>query len=232
VSLDASMIALIDQRIRANAQMTKAVGTCVERDPTGPGATVIFDGSTVAMPVKVLGHVFLQPGFRCVLDKYGTDWIVSGSFAAMGLGEASSSQFPATTGGLTSSTYLDINELSPLTFTKLFDRTYVRFAMTASCYLNVGTDINRVRFALRVTGVETSAAYTATDYDLNYNVCDLNGEHISTHATSRTTTMPAGIYNVQARWRRTAGAGTLRANGDDLFTIEVDEGVRQLTPLL
>lgn len=232
MSLDDNLIKLIDQRVRLASARDRATGTCVSRDTTGPGADVIFTGSTVAMPVKVLGTVFLTPGDRCVLDRYGTEWIVTGSFSAIGLGEASRYQTGPSggTGNLSSTTYVDFQEISPLGFNKRYDNTYVRLGMTASCYAETNTAT--MFFALRIIPQDPNSGYSATDYTTNYIFHHSTLEHRTNTVFRRLLDIPAGYYLVQPRWRKSSGSGTLKADASDLFSIEIDEGIRESAPIL
>jgi hypothetical protein len=224
--IDQDLIALIDQRIRAAQQMTRAAGTCVDRATTGPDANVIFDGSTVAMPVKVLGSVFLQNGDRCVLEKFGSNWVVTGSWAAVGLGGASLNQACQTPGiSTTSSTYSDVSQISGFTFTKLFDETFVRIGMTTSCFSTATS--TRARFAMLLTPDDSSSTYVPTDYattQMHFNVAN---QHMSAYGLTRRFDIPAGTYTCQTRWRRISGTGSISADDADLFHLEVDEQVSQ-----
>jgi hypothetical protein len=230
--LDENLVRLIDQRIAMSRAVTRATGTCITRATTGPGADVMFDGSTVAMPVKVLGTVFLTPGDRCVLDKYGTEWIVTGSFSALGLGEASRYVTGPSggTGNLSSTSYVDFQEITPLGFNKRYDGTYIRIGMTASCYAETNTAT--MFFALRFSPTDTTTGYTATDYTTNYIFHHSTLEHRTNTAFRRILSVPAGYYLVQARWRKSSGSGTLKADAQDLFSIEIDEGIRESAPIL
>lgn len=229
-TLDANLINLIDQRVRLHMARDRATGTCVARATTGPSADVQFDGSTVAMPVKVLGSVFLTPGDRCVLDKYGSEWVVTGSFSALGFGETSQLGAPSgTSGSLSSSTFVDLQEIPALLFTKAYDNTYVRMAMLGMC--KAETSSATMYFGLRWTPMESNG-YTAADYTMGYVQHDTAEVHRAGYASYRSIAIPAGNYTVQARWRRQSGTGTLKVDGADRFTIEIDEGVRAAVPVL
>lgn len=229
---DQDLINLIDQRIRLNAARTRAVGTCVTRATTGPAADVVFDGSTQAMPVKVLGSVVLRAGDRCVLDRYGTEWIVTGSFVSSAFGEASWQGPPSSqTSTLTSGTFVDIQEIPPLTFDKAFDNTYVRMDMEASAFALTSANTG-VRWGLRWTPVVTSKPYTASVYSMNSQFFNATSVHETCHYNARPIDIPAGRYEVQACWRRTSGSGGLTSDNADMYTIELDEAVRASTPVL
>ncbi|WP_146605722.1 hypothetical protein [Micromonospora craterilacus] len=70
---------LIDARIRAARDRQTAVGT-VQASLSASRATVTFDGSALAVPVKVLAHASVQAGSRVALTRYGSEWVVVGAF--------------------------------------------------------------------------------------------------------------------------------------------------------
>jgi hypothetical protein len=222
VSYDESLIQLVDQRIRLNQQQTRALGTCVNRDDVGPGCLVLFDGSTVAVPVKVLGHVMLLANQRCALERFGTEWIVVGAFEAPALGMARSYEF-ASTMNTSSGTYVDCDGLTPFTFVKYRDTTSVVINYSAMAFSN--TTATGVRFALRFTQTEGDTPYTPVDYN-GPAIFWSQVAHLSSCVEFGVgAAMPAGKYTAQQRWRRTAGAGDPSANSTDLFAIVVREYV-------
>lgn len=229
-ALSEDMIALIDQRVRAAQARTRATGTCVDRDTTGPGATVIFDGDVMGVPVKVLGDVFLREGHRCLLDKYGSDWIVTGSFASYALGEVTSLQFPSAALSTTVVTYADVTTINPFTFTKTMDGTKVRMAVHAGCYVT-GTASTGARFGLTFTPT-SGQVYTPIDYNLAAIYHNQLSLHLPGYGQQRVAGLPAGSYSVQLRWRRLSGTGTCTCDSNDLMTMEVVEWLNSGAPIL
>lgn len=231
-NLNPADIARIDQRIRYMVGTTRAVGVCVDRDSVGPGAQVLFDGSTVAMPVKVLGNVSLQPDIRCVLDKYGTDWFVTGAWSAFQLGEASyhnvgsTSESPGTSG-----VYVDLAQVTPRNFTKYYAATYVRMAIRATAFAT--TAAAELRFGIRLIP-QSGQNFTAADHNVTYFFYNntVLGTHLPNIGWARYTNIPAGDYTWQVRWRRAGGTGTFTFNTDDEISVELDEGVRSGFPVL
>jgi hypothetical protein len=229
-TFDQNLVDLIDQRVRAGQARTRMVGTCVDRDTTGPGAQVIVDGDVFAVPVKVLGHVFLQDGHRCVLDKYGSDWIVTGSFAAFGLGESTYHNVGSTPESVTSSAYVDLAQVAPKTITKRFDGTYLRMAIKATAWVAT-TAGTQLRFGLRLTPT-SGQAFTATDYNVTFLLYNVVSQHLVNAGWARNLGIPAGDYTWQVRWRRPAGTGTPTFDTGDEISVELDEGVRGVAPIL
>lgn len=235
------LIRLIDQRVRAAQTRDRHWGTCVERDTTGPGAQVVFDGSTVAMPVKVQGTVFCREGDRVMLDRYGSDWVITGAWVGMALGEASASTLGPVggSGTLTNASYVDVNEFTPFTFTKAYDLTFVRIAVNAACFANVAGGTS-VRWGVRFTPQDASSSFTAQDYNVASIYFNNTGVHLQTYSAMRALGVPAGgsfgipagNYSVSLRWLRWGGTGNLQFDSGDYFMIECDEGIRTVQPFL
>lgn len=232
MTIDQDMIALIDQRIRAAQTLTEMRGTCVTRDSTGPGASVIFDGDVQAVPVKVLGHVYLNEGFRCVLGKFGSDWVVTGSWAnPAAFGEASHFGIgPVTTATTTSAVYTDLTDVPPITFTKYYDATYVQIAVQTGAF--AATAGAAIRFGIRLTPQDISSTYTPTDYNVVQFQISPVGTHEAMSGVCRQIGIPTGSYTAQLRWLRSSGTGTLSFNNGDPICIQIDEAVRFVAPIL
>lgn len=232
MSFTEDQIELVRQQVRAAQLRDRAAGTCVTRSTTGSFADVIFDGSTVSQPVKVLGNVFIQAGDRCVLDRYGSDWLVTGSFSESGFGESSRVvQMSSTTGTLTNSSYSDVTEFGTMPFSKFFDNTYVRFGLHASAYC-ITAAATQVQFGIRVTPVDSGSSYAATDLDMNrFHFAAIN-THVGDYMPVRIVGIPAGSYTLSLRWKRFAGAGGVVADSGDKFVMEADERIRAASPIL
>jgi hypothetical protein len=232
VTGDEDLIRLIDERIRLAKRATRAVGTVVTRDTTGSGAMVKFDQADTPMPVRVAGGVFAQPEDRVLLDLYGSDWVVTNSFSSAAFGEASRFYVGLTSaaGPITSSSFNDLQEVVPVTFTKFHDLTYVLVTASYGGYVDaVNTE---AEWAVRFTPTEAGTGYTAADITVGSIFFNTASEHLNQSQQRRKTDIPAGTYTVSMRWRRVGGTGNLRANADDCYTMSFDERVRASTPIL
>jgi hypothetical protein len=233
VSYSADLIRLIDERIALSRRQDRAQGTVVARDTTGPGAMVVFDGSTTPVPVKCAGNVFTNQNDRVLLARHGSDWIVTESFSSNSFGEASkhfSGGLGSTSGNLTSATYVDLTEFGTIQFTKAFDLTYVQAQVTVGGY---ATAIDtRAAWALRYTPVAGAEGYTPTDITMAIINWDVANVHRGITAMGRVISLPAGTYTVSLRWRRTAGSGNVVANNNDEYAVAVDEHPRANVPIL
>lgn len=72
----------IDDRVAKAVALFREVdmGTCVERT-SDTSAMVLFDGSSLAVPVKLAGGVDVRAEDRVVMLRAGVDWVVVASFA-------------------------------------------------------------------------------------------------------------------------------------------------------
>lgn len=74
----AQWLRIIDQRIQAALNPVTKAGTIVERDSSSATAMCVFDGSSLAVPVKVFAGVPAFEGSRVGLCRFGSDWVVVG----------------------------------------------------------------------------------------------------------------------------------------------------------
>lgn len=229
---DDDQIALIDQRIRLHTKQTVSMGSIVSRDTTGPGAMAVMDGATVAVPVKVLGTSPVREGDRVTLELFGTEWLVTGTFSANGFGEANQAVegLSGATGALTSGSFVDLTEFGSFEFTKNYDATFVRLQVQGSAFATGA--IAKVFWALRFTALEGGAGYTPADISVGGMQINTLSAHIGYTSMRRVTNIPAGTYTVQLRWRRASGSGSIFADTNDSYAVEVDERVRSAAPVL
>ncbi|MCX5066670.1 flagellar biosynthetic protein FliO [Micromonospora lupini] len=77
------LLRLIDARIESARDRATATGTVQERQ-SATRAAVTFDGSALAVPVKVLTHVQVRENSRVTLVRFGSEWVVVGVFGGAG----------------------------------------------------------------------------------------------------------------------------------------------------
>lgn len=85
MTLNFATLDLIDARVNAGRDRTTTMGTMSERT-SATRAMVTFDGSSVAVPVKMFSGVLALQGDRVGLVRMGTDWVVAGAFSAIEIG--------------------------------------------------------------------------------------------------------------------------------------------------
>jgi hypothetical protein len=85
MTLNFALLDLVDARVAAGRDRTTIMGTLSERT-SATRAMVTFDGSSVAVPVKIFSDVTALEGDRVGLVRFGTDWVVVGTFAAVQIG--------------------------------------------------------------------------------------------------------------------------------------------------
>lgn len=218
------LIRIIDERIAAGRLKSFDFGTVQDRDTTGPGATVVFDGSPDAAPVKVPGHVHCFGGDRVVLVRVKGTWVVLGTFNRRQLSEAFSRFFgPTTAATYAGATFADQPAAATISFKKRYDLTATRFELVTN--MSVSVTPTNIATAVRVAGApgtDTALTYTPTDFVITQQVFNQTG-HFPVMGSTRTPAIPSGDYTITARWRRISGTGNLTQDGNDAVNIEVDE---------
>lgn len=224
---DEGLIRMVDARIARATRRYDAFGTVTSRATTGPGATVTFDGSTVAVECKVFGHVHAFEGDRVALTLVETTWCVTGTFARRQLAEGAARVVgtdPAT--AITTATYVDMPGPAQLTYNKRYDGTSTRINMSTTLWASVAdTD---AQIGVRIAGVAgTETASTFTPLEVSIANIQLDSAFIrATLIGTQRRQIPAGDYTITGRWRRTNGTGEIRQDNRDVTTIEVDEVFR------
>src|SRR6266566_7499442 len=121
--LDVDIIRAIDARInQLLPEALTAMGTVSSLDST-VDANVTFDGSAVALPVKVSGDAEVQEGDRVCLVKFGTWWVIVGTLVRRWQAHAESMVVQSSGGNTSLSTFNDIPNLVSATFKKRWDET-------------------------------------------------------------------------------------------------------------
>jgi hypothetical protein len=229
LSQDEQLLRLIDSRIEAGRARTEAFGTCVSRNGSGSVGYVIFDGSQTPVPVKVAGYVVLRPAMRCMLAKFGTVWVVVGTFAAPALGRASLFAFCSGAQTTVLGSFADHPGLSAFTFTKYHDNTIIDTTIAVSGFSTAVS--TACRWALRFTQTSGDIAYTPADLGANQIYWSTaNVRQYATVSYDNTAAIPAGVYSVRLRWRRDTGSGTVTNSSDDLYSVRMREFFSDASP--
>lgn len=219
------IVRLVDARI-AKAQLTwSGRGTVVQRDSIGPGATVVFDGDAIAMPVKVLGHVICFQNDRVALMRVADTWVVVGTFSRNGLSGGWSRQTgPNPAQSTTSTSYSDQPAGVSVRILKRYDETDLRLALSQTLYVSATTTFAAAAIRIAGTaGTVTATTWTAVDLVMNVLRFDVASAHLPISGFARQSGMPAGDYTLTARWRRTSGTGNVTTDQNDFVMIEADE---------
>lgn len=212
---NADWLGLIDDRIRALVQRSSAVGTVSTR-PTDTALTVTFDGSTQAVPVKVFGDVDAYPGDRVGLLRFGSDWVVVGTYTRRYPSEwtmAGQGSGQSTTAGA----YENISGITG-TFVKRDNATRVRASWNGT-HWNGGVNTAELYIGVKLTALSDATVYgPQTIGELYHN--PTNG-HIG--GFTYFTGLPAGSYTLQYMWYRAGGTGTPQLTTDDWYSATVKE---------
>lgn len=193
---------VIDQRVRAAVGREKATATMVSRDPDSNNGTALFDGSTVATPVKVQPHTWARTNDRVTLDRYGSDWVVTGTFGT-GMPNEDTEPF-AWSGNTTSATNVTITGAAGITFVKERGSSFTRLWVSLNGSL-VATAANTVAvLGVRILG---------TDYDVVTVTMNSGSVQQQFYGRRDINPMAAGAFEVVPVWRMTSGAGPVIAAG-------------------
>jgi hypothetical protein len=198
-----TLIQAIDERVRRAVPRTSDQGTVQSVQGDAFRAMVVMDGSSVAMPVKILGDVHCAVGDRVVLDRYGSDWVITGCFATRPLGYGSVNE-SAGSGNTSSGTMAALPSGSSFSFSKRWDWTPVRLSVLTSCFSSAAT--TRVAFGIDIDG----AVYLLAK---QWFQTSLTRSAVGGFRT--VDTIPSGDYVATVMWRLDAGAGPVQQFVDD-----------------
>ena len=212
---NADWLALIDERIRALTARSSAVGTVTART-SDTAVYVTFDGSNVSVPVKIFGDVNAYAGDRVGLQRFGSDWVVVGTYSRrypteVGFSSAGAGQT------ITSSTFTAISGVST-TLTKRDTASRLRAMWTGTAYNAGGVAVPFIGVQYVTAGSSPTTYGPYTIGTLYQSVT--NGTIAGVHLASG---LPAGVYTVQFMWRRASGAGTPTLTTDDWYSATVRE---------
>jgi hypothetical protein len=216
VTYDQGMLDVIDERIRTALAGLPGLhpATMTARDTTGPGGTATFFGTGTSTPVKVPASVHAFEGDRVGLARFGkSDWVVVYCYTRWGDSEAGINSVVGND-TTTSGTYSAIAGIPTFTWRKRYDETRVSLRMTAGLFS--ATFPAQGEYAMQLDD-----GTTATDYFLIRLRTDAGG-HVSASAEDIFPAVPAGLYTVTARWRKTSG-GTMQLNNVDTVAMRCRE---------
>jgi hypothetical protein len=218
MALTEDLIAAIDARVAWVLRESFAWGVVVSRDST-VDAQVVFDGSAIAVPVKVGGDVAAFGGERVAMVLVGNWWTVVASMTRHWPTDASA-RAAQTSGGTTSSTtFADLPDAVTATYIKRWDSTNTLAAMSGSAFTN--TTATDIEFGLKfvdANGVVTASTGIAT------LLFDATSAHRTKSDWKLIPGLPAGVYTVTGQWRHgVTGGGTHTVNGYDTVSLHVAE---------
>lgn len=204
-----------------------AAGTVSAVNATRLSATVVVDGSTIGVPVKVAGHVWPVAGDRVALLRIGVrrkpgesysgeEWCVVGVTSRPVGPNLAIQNYPQVTGTNTSSSVVNLPGDPSFSWTKLADATPVAMYLSFTTFLSVNN-----------ASVAGYLGFTnAGGTQVTYKMCEIeNGALASRFGPAHWRQIPdpvtptplaAGLYTVNLMWARPQGPGTLNmATSDD-----------------
>lgn len=210
---DEAILGAVEEMIAAAGVVMQHPGTMQSRDTTGTGGAAIFDGSARSVPVKVPGSVHAFAGDRVGLVKFGSDWVVVHCFTRWGDSEAGVNSV-AGNDSTTSAAYSAVAGVPTFTWRKRYDDSRAALRLTAGAFSGTAP-------AQGEYGLQLDDGTTATDYFLLRLRTDAGG-HVSGSAEDIISGVPAGLYTVTVRWRKTSG-GTMQLNNIDTVSARCRE---------
>jgi hypothetical protein len=204
---------IADIAAAGNTAVTK-MGTVQSRDTTGPGATVIFDGSTgTAQPVKCFESVVVATGDRVGVARYESEWIITGNYTLRSLADRSLGGSSFTGGTTTLITFVDMPGLPGLSdVMKVRDATLLRISVDLS--LRVSSPVG-VEVGVRITSLD---GVTNSDQALVRRIINSTNSHEELGGWVDTAAVAAGSYAFTMRWRRATGS-------TEILTVDVNDSV-------
>lgn len=201
---------------RSKTEFT-AVGTVSSVETATLRASVVFDGSGGAVPCLVGSPVHPVAGDRVGIVKFGAEWVILTVLGVLrGLGAGGVSQSMGT-GTAPVGSWGNIAGTPQFTFTKRWDATRVRWAVSLGCYTTVlGTTIQ--------SGITYNGGSTTIKTG-QYTFANNGGDPaLDAHTFSYWTYqsgLAAGTYTVTGRWQ--SDANIQSTSGDDWVSIEGTE---------
>jgi hypothetical protein len=232
------MLRFVEEHIdRLALAAANVSGVVQDVDPTRLSATVVFDGSTVGVPVKVLGHVYPLAGDRVLVSRVGPrrrrkspdeayageEWVVVGVSSRVTGPNVAVANFSQGTGTVSSSTIIDLPGTTTTSFYKRFDDTalllYLAFTnevtvanSTLAAYLTFtqGSLFSQIKMA-EIESVLANAAFGPAHFRVAPD-------------PAGAPTFGSGYWDVKVQWARSAGTGTFNsAAGKDHASLLVME---------
>lgn len=220
----------LNERIAALGVSSPAAAGTVSTVATDRlSVSVIRDGSTLAVPVKCLGHVWPRPDDRVLMVRVenptlrnrdepgpGQEWCIIGvTSRVVGSAPPETLNFALSTGTNTSASVVDLPGAPSFPWTKRYDDTPTTMFLSFTNFLSINNASvgGYLRF-LHEDGTSTT-----------FQLCEIeNGALAARFGPAHWRTIPdagvstplaAGNYTVNLRWARTAGAGTLNTASPD-----------------
>lgn len=216
---------IIDAQIAKAQDRITAAGT-VTSVTSITRAMVVFDGSAVAVPVKVWTNVPLAPDARVGLIRFGSDWVVIGSNTAPAavvrpLASVSVGSTIAVSGTTTSGTLTAMPGSPAVVIDKVYDDSLLLVFVAATFYATIANTFGSL--GCKVDGPSASGVTS------NVGALFFNAANTNMHCQIAGVCSPggagwvAGTYTITAAWGRAAGTGTLTQDTNDWVSLMVEE---------
>lgn len=192
----------VDGRIAKAVQKFTSPGTVVTATADSVNVDVIMDGSNASTPCKTYRNVRCKKGDRVGLVKFGSDWVVVGTYGFSGWPKVYGTTDFCSSANTTSGTYSAM-PVAPFTYTKEFDAT--KSWMFLSVEVFVLTNGDTPMCSLSFNGVDPG------DFPLFLQAFGTTGRFAMAGFWTRAGDL-AGTYTVQPVWKRYTGTGQVSAD--------------------
>lgn len=232
------MLRFVEEHIGRLALTAANVSGVVQQvAPDRLSATVVLDGSTVGVPVKVLGHVWPMAGDRVLVSRVGTrrrrqtpdeayageEWVVVGVSSRVVGPNVAVSNFSLANGTKTDATIADLPGTPVVDFWKRMDATSLLLYLSFSVSRTVANAT--LAAYLILTQGSTFAQIKMAEIESAVGSAKFGPAHFRVAPDpAGAPTFGSGLWQVKAQWARSAGTGQLDAfAGKDHGSIVVME---------
>lgn len=210
-AVTAGVKAVVDGAQRLGLTWTLMYATTVDSESSGVTWKVLMDGDDSNITIlSLLGTV--QNGSRVAVITLpdGNNYAITQAGAnPMPNTDGINSAFGSAT--TTSASYSDMS-ISPLSFTKYSNASRLRVDMSLALFSSATS-----------TKAQMGVSINGTDYDVCNIFISPANSIISTSGTVFIPDIDAGTYDIQPRWLRSSGSGTLTTSSAESLTLAVME---------
>jgi hypothetical protein len=214
------LLEIIDARVRASQRSTTATGTIASLDVIGMLAMVTMDGSTLAVPVKVPGSVAAAPGDRCLLQQFGSDWVVTSAFSIRWPEDKGINIMAAA--GSAAGTFANMPGTPSFPFTKRYG--YTRLLWTVKITTFSATLGSRVYTQATATGPPGTFTQAVGQFQFANSTGAPPIDRLLAGWDQEQLNVPVGDYTATLQWRTdTVAPNSISVNAEDTITFRVRE---------
>lgn len=210
----------IDERVRKAVDTTRTWGVVQSVNTNAFLAQVVMAGTTVAVPAKLFQHTWCEAEDIVALDRYGSDWFITGVSKVTPFERAwreSGLQQNGGSGSTSSTSYADMPGSPSWTVNKQYDDTKLRHDFACSMYADAIGRI--VTLGCQVGGITTLDVVKGHWANTGGT---LPGIRMFIVGWVYQSNVDAGTYTAKARWK-SGGTGSITTDSDDRWSFSTRE---------